>query len=42
MYYEVLNERVNNSKKFGARITEIGVAVAKIWQKEFQGHICNF
>jgi hypothetical protein len=24
------------------RIAEIGAMVAKIWQKEFQGLICNF
>jgi hypothetical protein len=26
-----LNRRVKDSENFGARITEIGVAVAKIW-----------
>jgi hypothetical protein len=36
------NERVNDFQKFGARITEIGIAVAKIWRKEFQGPIQNF
>jgi hypothetical protein len=29
------NERVKDFENFGARITEIGVAVAKIRRKEF-------
>jgi hypothetical protein len=33
---------VKDSENIGARITEIGVAVAKILQKEFRGLICNF
>jgi hypothetical protein len=33
---------VKDSENFGARITAIGVAVVKIWQKEFWGLICNF
>jgi hypothetical protein len=33
---------VSDSEKFGARIIKIEVAVAKIWQKEFWGPICNF
>jgi hypothetical protein len=33
---------VKDSENFGAKITEIGVAVAKIWWKEFWGLICNF
>jgi hypothetical protein len=36
------NERGSDSEDFGVRITEIRVAVAKIWRKEFQGPICNF
>jgi hypothetical protein len=36
------DERGSYSENFGARITEIGVTVAKIWPKEFQGPICNF
>jgi hypothetical protein len=28
------DERGSHSDNFGARITEIGVAVAKIWQKK--------
>jgi hypothetical protein len=35
-------ERVKVSENLGARITEIGDAVAKIWRKEFWGLICNF
>jgi hypothetical protein len=35
-------ERVKVSENLGARITEIGDAVAKIWRKEFLGLICNF
>jgi hypothetical protein len=37
-----LNERVNDSTKFGARIAEIGVAVAKIWQNEVIGTYLEF
>jgi hypothetical protein len=33
---------VNDSKKFGARITEIGVAIAKIWRKEVIGTYLDF
>jgi hypothetical protein len=33
---------VKDSENFGARIAEIRVAVAKIWQKEFWGPICIF
>jgi hypothetical protein len=33
---------VKDSENFGARIAEIGGAVAKIWRKEFRGLICNF
>jgi hypothetical protein len=33
---------VNDSEKFGTRITEIGVAVAKIWQKEVIGTYLEF
>jgi hypothetical protein len=33
---------VNDSEKFGTRITKIRVAVAKIWPKDFQGPNCNF
>jgi hypothetical protein len=33
---------VNDSKKFGARITEIGVVVAKIWRKEVIGTYLEF
>jgi hypothetical protein len=36
------DERGSDSENFGARITEIGVTVAKIWRKEFQGPTCNF
>jgi hypothetical protein len=32
---------VKDSENFGTRITKIGVAVAKIWRKEFRGFICN-
>jgi hypothetical protein len=38
----VEDERGSDSENFGARTTEIGVTVAKIWRKEFQGPICNF
>jgi hypothetical protein len=37
-----LNERVNDSTKFDARITEIGVAIAKIWQNEVIGTYLEF
>jgi hypothetical protein len=33
---------VNDSKKFGAIITEIGVAVAKIWRKDVIGTYLEF
>jgi hypothetical protein len=33
---------VNNSKKFGARSAEIGIAIAKIWQKEVKGTYLEF
>jgi hypothetical protein len=33
---------VKDSENFGARITEIRVAVAKIWHKEFRGLMSNF
>jgi hypothetical protein len=33
---------VNDTEKFGTRITEIGVAVAKIWQKEVIGTYLEF
>jgi hypothetical protein len=33
---------VKASENFGVRITEIGVAVAKIWRKEFWGLIYIF
>jgi hypothetical protein len=33
---------VSDFEKFAARITEIGVAAAKIWRKEFWGPIYNF
>jgi hypothetical protein len=33
---------VNDSMKFGTRITEIGVVVAKIWQKEVTGTYFKF
>jgi hypothetical protein len=33
---------VNDSKNFGTRIAEIGVAVAKIWQKEVIGTYLEF
>jgi hypothetical protein len=36
------NERVNDSEKFGARIAEIRVAVAKIWWKEVIGTYLEF
>jgi hypothetical protein len=36
------NERVNYSENFGARITEIRVAVAKIWRKEDIGSYLEF
>jgi hypothetical protein len=36
------NERGSDSKSSGERITGFGVTVAKIWQKEVQGPICNF
>jgi hypothetical protein len=31
------NDRGSDSKNFGERITEFGVMVAKIWQKEVIG-----
>jgi hypothetical protein len=33
---------VNDTEKFGTRITEIGVADAKIWQKEVIGTYLEF
>jgi hypothetical protein len=33
---------VKDSENIGARITKIGVAVAKMWPKQFWGLICNF
>jgi hypothetical protein len=33
---------VNDSEKFDTRITKIGVAVAKIWQKEVIGAYLEF
>jgi hypothetical protein len=33
---------VDDTKKFGARITRIGVAVAKIWRKEVIGTYLEF
>jgi hypothetical protein len=33
---------VNDSKNFGAKITKIGVAVAKIWRKEVIGAYLEF
>jgi hypothetical protein len=33
---------VNDFKKFGARITKIGVVVANIWWKEFIGTYLEF
>jgi hypothetical protein len=33
---------VNDSEKFGARITEIGVAVPKVWQKDDIGTYLEF
>jgi hypothetical protein len=33
---------VNDSEKFGTRITKIGVEVAKIWQKEVIGTYLEF
>jgi hypothetical protein len=36
------DERGSDSENFCARITEIGVVVAKIWRKEVVGPFCNF
>jgi hypothetical protein len=36
------NERGSDSENFGARITEIGVTVEKIWLKEVLGLNWNF
>jgi hypothetical protein len=33
---------VNDAKNFGARITKIGVAVAKLWRKEVIGTYLQF
>jgi hypothetical protein len=33
---------VNDSKKFGARTTRIGVVVVKIWRKEVIGTYLEF
>jgi hypothetical protein len=35
-------KRVNDYEKFGARITKIGVTVAKIWQKDVLGTYLEF